>query len=294
VRAAAASVADPAPALPEGRRTTAAVAFVSLGLLFVAFGPAIADAAWIWWNDPDYGHGLLLPPFAAFLLWQRRRDLAALEPRPTLLGPLLLFLCLPVLWIGELDYLSSLRPYALVGSLGALTLSLYGRRGLSVVFPALLVLFLACPLPDTVESWITVPLKQSATLLAAGLLDVVGIPSSLEGAFLHVAGAERLWIADACSGIRSLMALTAVAVIGCLFWRRHWLVRVVVVLSAVPIAVLVNGLRIGLTGWLSAKVGPEAATGFFHTTEGFLLFVVGAALLLAWAAVLGALFRRPA
>jgi exosortase len=122
------------------------------------------------------------------------------------------------------------------------------------------------------------------------MLDLTGIQATLEGNIIHLPGIDRLWVADACSGIRSLISLGSLAILAILVWQRHWSLRLAVLVASVPIAVFVNGLRIWLTGLLSVQYGPEAAQGFFHFFEGFVLFAVAALLLLGWAALLAWIF----
>jgi exosortase len=183
-----------------------------------------------------------------------------------------------------------LKPYAFVGSLVAVVWGFYGWRAIRLSVPALVTLLLMCPLPGRVQEGLTVPLKHSAALLATGLLDLSGVAATLEGNLIHLPAIEDLWVADACSGIRSLIALVSLAVLACFLWRRHWLVHAAVLVSAVGIAILVNGLRIWITGMLSVHVSPDVAQGFFHFFEGFALFGVAALLLTLWAVLLGRLF----
>ena len=206
----------------------------------------------------------------------------------------LLVVCILVRLMGELDFLVSLSPYAFVGALAGVLLGFFGWRGLDAFLPGLVALALACPLPGPVHRALTTPLKEASAQLAVGLLHVSGIPTVLDGSMIHLEGADSLWMADACSGVRSFISLLVVAIIACLIWRRHWTLKVLVVLAAVPIAILVNGLRIWLTGWLSVHAGPEAAAGAFHFFEGFALFAVAGLLLLGFAGFLGLLFPRGA
>jgi exosortase len=139
---------------------------------------------------------------------------------------------------------------------------------------------------------LTVPLKSTASEIAVGLLNVTGVPTYLDGSVIQLPGAESLLVADACSGIRSLISLISLAVLASLLWKRHWVLKIATVVAAVPIAIVVNGLRIWLTGYLTVKVGPEAAEGAFHLLEGFVLFAVAGLLLWGFVTLLGALVPR--
>jgi len=261
-------------------------------LLVAAFAPTVVELVREWRLRPEYSHGFLMPIVAAWVLWERRKELASLTPTPSLYGVLLLIPSLVALLLGELKLFWFLKPYALVATLGALVWAYYGWRGFRTCFPALVVLALMCPLPGRVQRDLTMPLKRTAALFATGMLDLSGIHATLEGNLIHLPGIDTLWVADACSGIRSLISLFSLSILACLFWKRSWILRLLVVAASVPIAVVVNGGRIWFTGWISVRWGPEAAQGFFHFFEGLVLFLVAGLLLVGWAVVLGLMFPR--
>ncbi len=266
--------------------------WIGLALVVVAFGDTLVYALQVWMNDPEYSHGFLMPVVALWVLWERRERLNALCGGTSLLAVPAVVFCVLVKLTNELDFVISLGPFAFVGALGAVILAFLGWRGLGIFMPVLIILLLACPLPGPVQQKLTLPLKEISSQLAVGLLQISGIPTVLDGTMIHLEGTDSLWVADACSGIRSFISLLSIAVVACLVWNRHWSMKLAVVLAAIPIAVLVNGLRIWFTGWLSVNYGPEAAEGAFHFFEGFALFAVAGVLLLAFAALLGKLFPR--
>jgi exosortase len=265
---------------------------LALGLFAAAFGPALVRVVGTWWDDPEYSHGFLMPPMAAWLLWQERARIRALRGGTSLFAVPLLGVCLLGPITAELHFVVSLAPFAFVGGLFAVLLAFFGWRGAWVFVPALVPLLLGCPLPGLVQDALTLPLKQVSAQFAVGLLQVSSVDAFLDGNVIHLPGTDSLWVADACSGIRSLISLLSLAVLACLVWRRHWALKVLVVLAAVPIAIAVNGLRIWLTGWLSVNVSPEAAAGVFHTLEGFVLFAVAGLLLWGFVGLLGVLVPR--
>ncbi len=272
-----------------------------LGLLLLgAFAPTLVELAGVWFRWPEYGHGLLMPPVAGWLVWTNRKRLLGLRQRRDLLDAALrvaaavaLVPVVAILLFGEAKLWWGLKPFAFVAAVTAAVTVLWGARGLFQLKAPLLVLLLMCPLPYRLHTDLTLPLKRHATVLATGLLDLSGLDATLEGNLIHIPQVESLWIADACSGIRSLISLVSVAILACILWRRHWLTRALVVLSCLPIAVLVNGMRIWLTGMLSYHVSPAAAQGFFHVFEGFLLFGCAALILWGWARLLDALLPLP-
>ena len=287
-------VAQTLPASAPGEPASWRWLAVGFGLLAVAFAPALVRTGHTWIENPEYSHGILMPLVAAWLLFERRRDILRLTGGTSVWAIPILIVCFLAMLLGRFDFLTSLSAFAFVAALGALILAFAGWRGVAVFLPALIVLLLACPLPGRLQQAITLPLKEVSSQLAVGLLEVSGIPTYLEGVMIHLEGTDSLWVADACSGIRSFISLVSVAIVACLAWQREWGVKLCIVLAAVPIAILVNGVRIWLTGWLSVHVGPEAAAGAFHFFEGFALFAVAGLLLLGFAGMLAVFFPREA
>jgi exosortase len=145
-------------------------------------------------------------------------------------------------------------------------------------FPILL-LFLMVPIPAVIYNQITFPLQIVASKFAEWALDVMNIPVMREGNILDVAG-NRLSVVEACSGIRSLLTLTFLALVyGYFFEKRVW-VRAALFFSVIPIAILANGGRVTITGILTA-VKPELAEGFFHEATGLFLFFADFVILIA-------------
>ncbi|MCK6460078.1 MAG: exosortase/archaeosortase family protein, partial [Planctomycetes bacterium] len=275
------------------------LAGVVLALLLVAaFAPTLVEMGAEWFKHAEYGHGVLMPPVALWMVWERRGRLKELRrsgrgsPWAEIACALALVPIGILLLLGEMRLSWFLKPFAFVAALGACIVILYSWDGLKALLAPLFVLSLMCPIPWRVLVGITLPLKRHATVLATGLADLSGLDASLQGNLIHVPGISSLQIVDQCSGVRSFVSLVSIALLASLFWKRHWLLKAAVVISCAPIAVAVNAVRIWLTALLSVHVSPEAAQGFFHFFEGFVLFGAGALALLGWACVLGAVFPR--
>ncbi|MCH8133272.1 MAG: exosortase [Myxococcales bacterium] len=155
---------------------------------------------------------------------------------------------------------------------------LFGR----VAFP-LVFLFLMIPLPQSLMNVITFPLQLIASDMAVSALYIIEVPALREGNIIHMADTTLL-VAEACSGLRSVMALGTVAVVFAYFFRKNFIERLIIIASALPIAIFVNAFRVALTGFLTHHYGKEAAEGAIHMTEGFVTFSLALALLLleAW------------
>jgi exosortase len=168
-------------------------------------------------------------------------------------------------------------------TLNGLVLLLLGRRAYRVLAFPLLFLFLMIPLPQSLANTITFPLQLVATDLAMAPLYWLHVPALREGNIIHLAETQ-LMVAEACSGLRSVMALGTLGVVFAYFFRKSWGERLLLVASTLPIAILVNSFRVALTGYLTHHFGQAAAEGVIHQTEGFFTFGLAFALLLleAW------------
>jgi len=260
--------------------------WLALALLACAVAPTIPELVAEWILRPEYSHGFLMPLVCAWVVWERRDRLAALPRRDTIAGWIVVAFSMLLLLLGEMKLSFFLKPVAMVTALGGLVLAFRGWQGLKAFVPALIPLCLMCPLPGRVERSLTLPLKNIAALFATGMLDICGVPATLEGNSIHVAGIDSLFVAEACSGIRSLISLGSIAVLAAVFWPRPLWERLAVVAAAPPIAIAINSLRIWLTGMISVHMSPQLAQGVFHFLEGFVLFAVAAVILLAFAMLL--------
>ena len=226
-----------------------------------------------WWQDPNFSHGFFVPLFSAFVLWQDRSRLAAVPVTPSSWGLLIVVVALCVLILGVMGaelFLSRVSLLLLVAGLVIFFLGWNYFR--AVLFPwAFLVLMI--PIPAIVFNQITFPLQLLASKVAATVLPILGVPVLREGNVINLP-AMALEVAEACSGIRSLLSLTTLAIIyGYLMEPRNG-VRVLLALASLPIAVAANSFRIVGTGLLVQYWDPEKAEGFFHLFSGWLIFVI--------------------
>jgi exosortase len=169
---------------------------------------------------------------------------------------------------------------SLVGVVWGTALFVWGRQHTRILaFPLAFLLFMI-PLPAIVLNQITFPLQLVASRLGESLIRVAGIPVLRDGNLLHLP-ARTLEVAEACSGVRSLVSLTMMAVVLGYVSEPRPSRRFALALAAVPIAVVTNGLRVAGTGVASEWIGPAAAEGIFHTFSGWVVFSVACAALLA-------------
>ena len=224
-----------------------------------------------WWTLPEAGHGLLLAPVAVWLAWKAgiRRD-AIGNPW---LGLALLILAIVVRYMAGLAAELFTMRGSMVMALGGLTIYHYGFRQLLHWWLPFLLGSLAIPLPELITQALALPLQFKASQMGAALLAMRDIPVRLSGNIIRIPGNE-LFVTEACSGLRSLTALLALAVLLGGLVLRSPITRVFLVLLAIPIAVVINGVRVFLTGFLVYFVDPALGKGFMHITEGWLLFLV--------------------
>ena len=242
------------------------------GLAFVfLFAKPAALLARDWWTDPEAGHGLLLAPAAVWLAF--KRGLVRDREGNTFAGLALLALAVTMRLMGELAAELFTMRFSLVIAIVALVVFYLGWRQLVAWWLPAVLLALAIPLPELIRSAIALPLQFRASALGASLLEWRQVPVELKGNIIQLPG-HRLFVTEACSGLRSLTALLSLAVLIGGVWMRHPLTRVALLAVAVPIAILLNGVRVFLTGFLVYFVDPKLGEGFMHLTEGWLLFVV--------------------
>lgn len=233
-----------------------------------------------WWHDPNFSHGFFVPLFSAFVIWQERDRLARILSRPSWSGVAVLLAGLVVLIVGRLGAeLFLARSSLLLVLAGVVILFLGWNLFRAVLFPWAFLLMMI-PIPTIVFNQITFPLQLLASQVAATVLPVLGVPVLREGNVINLP-AMPLEVAEACSGIRSLMSLVALAIIyGYLLEKRLW-VRWLLALAAVPITVVANDVRIIGTGLLVQYWDPEAAEGYFHASWGWIIFVISLIMLYA-------------
>ena len=231
-----------------------------------------------WFNDPNFSHGLFVPAFSLFVLWQDRARLAREPRKPSSWGLPVVAFALSVLVVGVLGAELFLSRISLLLLIAGLVIFFRGWNMFRAVLFPWAFLILMIPVPAIVFSQITLPLQMLASKVAAFLLPIAGVPVLREGNVIHLP-AMTLEVAEACSGVRSLLSLATLAVIyGRVFETRVW-VRVVLALASIPIAVAANCLRIIGTGLLVQYWDPRKAEGFFHSFSGWLVFVVSLAML---------------
>jgi len=241
-------------------------------LLGVCFAQALAGMAMEWVQDDDMGHGLFVPVLAAWVAWQKRSEWSAIPVEPSRWGLALVILGGAQLIAGTLGAEMFVARTAFLVSLVGVILHLGGMHWLrALAFPLLLLPFMI-RIPAILYNQVTFPLQLFASAVAETVLSAIGIPVLREGNILELAS-QKLSVVEACSGIRSLLSLSFLSLIYAYFFDQKVWMRGVLLLLTIPIAVLANAFRVTLTGVLS-EYKKELATGFFHSLEGWGVFMV--------------------
>ena len=229
--------------------------------------------------DSYYSHGFLIPFISGYLIWEKRAKLGMLAAKPSNWGILVLLLGILMLIAGRIGAELFTMRFSLIILLAGLILFVAGKDFFkALMFPLVFLIFMI-PLPYIVYDSIAFPLKLFAAKCATYSLQLIGIPILREGNIIVLASAT-LEVADACSGIRSLISLIALSVVYAYFTQKSKLKRIILVIASIPIAIIVNAFRVVVTGILAHYIGPETAHGFFHTFSGWLIFIIAFGLLL--------------
>ena len=242
-------------------------------LLMAVYYHVLAKLVIDWAETPDFSQGFLVPIFSAYLVWAKRKALFETKIAPTWNGVAVVALGLVVLLLGVYGAELFLSRVSLVILLAGLVLSFGGWQLLKEVRFALLVLILAIPIPGIVFNEITIPLQFLASKLASAMLPFFGVPVLREGNVIELS-TMKLEVAEASSGIRSLMSLYTLAVFYGYFLEKSTMRRTILALASIPIAIAANAVRILGTGLCVQYWDPDKAMGFFHEFSGWVMFLV--------------------
>jgi exosortase len=275
------------PAIPTSERIARALSsiewtpFLLTSAAFaILFAKPIGLLVYDWWRLPEAGHGLLLAPVALFLAW-RSGIRAGAKPQRALGLTLLIIAILIRCAAGLAAELFTMRA-SVIMALGAITIYQFGFRQVLHWWLPFALFCLSIPLPELVTQALALPLQFKASQMGAALLESRNVPVRLSGNVILLPG-RQLFVTEACSGLRSLTALLSMAVLFGALMLKTPVSRVALVLLAIPVAIVINGIRVFLTGFLVFFVSPSFGEGFMHLSEGWLLFLVSLAVLAAFA-----------
>ena len=261
-----------APDRTEDKQHLLAFGLFAAALVLTYWGvlSSLVDA---WSTDDNYSHGFFIVPLAAYFAWERRAAFKAAPVAPSWFGLIVVAGSLMLLVGGLLGAELFLSRVSVIGALTGAILFLFGWQRLRVLLFPLAFLLLMVPLPALIFNKIAFPLQLLASNVGESTIDALDIPILREGNILILANA-RLEVAEACSGIRSLVSLFTLGIVfGYFVDPRPW-VRAVIALSAVPVAILANGFRVASAGVAAHNYGAAGVEGIFHEFSGWVVFVV--------------------
>ena len=275
---------------------------LSFAIIF-AYATVLVKLSYDWWTDENYSHGLLIPFIIGYIIWSQRDKFARVPAKPSvLLGGAAVVCGLFALWAGVAGAELYTQRLSLMLLLAGTVIYFWGFRLLRLLLVPFGLLFLALPIPAIVFNKIAFPLQLFASRCAVWSMSMLGIPVLRQGNIIELKplnsfATKKLEVVEACSGIRSLMTLLTLAVVFAYFThspsddgpksgkrfgflRDYWFWRAtIIVVSAVPIAILTNAFRVSGTGVLAHYYGTQVADGFFHSFSGWAIYIVAFILL---------------
>jgi len=263
-----------------------------LALAFtILFGRTIADLAQDWMTNDNYSHGFLVPFIAAYMIWKKKELLSRIRIHPSKSGLLIVLLGMFVFIIGNIGAELFFMRTAIVITIAGTCLSYLGYRMTAIIGVPLAYLLFMIPLPTIIWNKIAFPLQLLAANLTADVVQIIGIPLLRQGNIMHLPN-TTLEVVDACSGLRSLTSLLALsaafASISNLSTPNKW----ILFLSAIPVAIAVNILRLTATVLMARYIGPETAHGFLHDFSGLIVFAIAFIMLYGIYAIMQAIERK--
>ena len=250
---------------------------VMVGAVLWAYWPTLVEMVRSWEHQPDYSHGFLVLPIAILFLWIRRSRLPLNDWGPCWGGAALMVFAAALRFVAGKYYLLPLDGWTLPLTVAGAVWLLFGRAILWWSLPSIVFLWFMVPIPFRAERWLSVPLQAAATKFSTAGLVFLGQPAIAEGNVILL-GDDTLFVEEACSGMRIFVGIFALAFAFVLFSRWSWWLKGLVLLAALPVAIITNVIRIVATGLLHQWVSSAAGQKFSHDIAGFVMIPLAAAM----------------
>ncbi len=264
--------------LIASRLGVAGLSFICVVLVCLSGRDGLLNLYDRWRYEEEYGYGFLIVLIVPLLLWGRRDILIAGSTTARWPGLALVVVGQLFVVIAALAESYFIEQIALIGTILGLGLVIFGVGASRALLPLAILLLLTLPLPYTLQAMLTIKLQLLSTNIGVTLIRLIGIPVYVEGNIIDL-GNYKLQVAEACSGLRYLLPLTCIAFLIANLYKAPLWKRAVVVISAAPVTILINSVRITVTAVLVDNFGIQMAEGFLHEFEGMVVFMVGVLLL---------------
>ncbi|MCJ7508607.1 MAG: exosortase [candidate division Zixibacteria bacterium] len=267
--------------------------FILLTILLLAvYFQVIIGLVSDWWTDSNYSHGFLVPLITLFLIWKKRNQLKAIKKEKSHLGFIIFLAGLFIYVIGTAgaEYFSV--RFSLVMVIFGLLLYFFGKEFIKQIWFAIFFLLFMIPIPYVIYYALAFPMQMLSTKVSVFALHLVGVPALREGNIIYLPGDYALEVAEACSGLRSLVSLLALGALLAYLLQKSKTKQMILFLSTVPIAIVANFFRVFLTAVGAYAISIKLAESFLHEVSGIFVFLISTLLLLGVSLILSMLNRK--
>ncbi len=260
--------------------------YILILIAVLVYLPVLGDLIVDWYQDSNYSHGFLIIPVSVWLIWRQRRELASVPTRTSSWGFAGILIALAIFIVGTAgaEYFSARFSFVLL--LASMTLYFLGWMFLRKVWFAFFFMLFMIPIPYVIYYTVTFPMQLFASKIASVALGVIGLPLVRFGNVLHLPGGQALEVAEACSGLRSIVALLALGALYAFFTQENRVKAVILFLATVPIAIFGNVVRISFTAIGTYSVSERFVEGTLHEMAGMLVFLFSLVMLMIFGSLL--------
>jgi len=252
-------------------KTLLSVLLFFIALFILIYSPALLHLSEFWWNSEEYGHGILLVSIAIYTIWQRRAAIEACQPGVHSAGLALLVVSLLLYVAGVVADIYVAQYYAFVLSITAISFFIGGARLLRPMLFPISLIFFSIPLPYLLNKLLTQKLQLLSSDIGVYFIRLMGMSVQQDGNIIDM-GSFVMLVEEACSGLRYLLPLMGIGWIAAYSYRGSYLHRFLIFVVTIPITVIMNSIRIAVTGLIIKYFGDGAADGFLHAFEGWVVF----------------------
>ena len=243
------------------------------GVFLLLYAATFKDLFQTWSTEEDYSHGFLIIPVSLYLVWRRKDELLKQPFHPNKWGIPILAVWAALYFLGYAGDISTFVTYSMIVLILGTVITIAGNAIAKLVLFPILFLFFMLPIPSEIYTMLTNPLKLIATNASVWVLNLLNVPVYQEGNLMHLPH-YSMQVVVACSGIRSLISVVALALLmGYVLFKSN-VKRSILFLFSLPISILGNILRITVTGLLAYHVSSEMAEGYSHTLAGLVTFTI--------------------